>query len=207
MPQAKKPAPRASRSPAAFREPAALRRLSRSLDAAQEALAELRKDAGRDVGHGARDLYKDLRTFLSSARRDTGRLAKALQRDFDQAQKRLGGPGASTRPASASAPSRARGARSGAAARQPRGARTPTRTGAPAPAHTGSAAAGRPTRPAGAAKGAILEALAGGQAMTATQIAAATGLGRGTVSTTLSRLTRAGEITKAPRGYQQAASR
>ena len=38
--------------------------------------------------------------------------------------------------------------------------------------------------------------------MTATQIAAATGLARGTVSTTLSRLARAGEITKAARGYQ-----
>jgi hypothetical protein len=93
MPQAKKPAPRPSRPPAAFREPAALRRVSRSLDAAQDALAELRKDAGRDVSQGTRDLYKDLRTFLSSARRDTGRLAKALQRDFTQAQKRLGGPG------------------------------------------------------------------------------------------------------------------
>jgi DNA-binding transcriptional ArsR family regulator len=203
MPQAKKPVSRPSRPSAAFREPAALRKLSRSLDAAQEALAELRKDAGRAVGQGAGDLYKDLRTFLSSARRDTGRLAKALQRDFAQAQKRLGGPGSSTRPASASAPARARGARSGTAARQPRRSPTPARAGATAPAPARSAAAGRsPTRPAGTARSAILEALADGQAMTATQIAAATGLGRGTVSTTLSRLMRRGEITKAPRGYQ-----
>ena len=148
MPQAKKPAPRPSRPSAAFREPAALRKLSRSLDAAQEALAELSKDAGRDVGQGARDLYKDLRTFLSSARRDTGRLAKALQRDFTQAQKRLGGPGRSTRPAGGSAPSRARGAaRSGTAARKPR-ARTPARGAT------------------GAARATILEALVDGQAMT-----------------------------------------
>jgi DNA-binding transcriptional ArsR family regulator len=185
MPQAKKPAPRPSRPPAAFREPAALRKLSRSLDAAQEALAELSKDAGRDVGQGARDLYKDLRTFLTSARRDTSRLAKALQRDFTQAQKRLGGPGTSIRPARAIAPSRARGAaRSGTAARKPARARTPARGAT------------------GSARATVLEALAGGQAMTATQIAVATGLARGTVSTTLSRLARAGEITKTARGYQ-----
>ena len=203
MPQAKKPAARPSRPPAAFREPAALKRLSRSLDTAQDALAELRKDTGRDVGQAARDLYKNLRTFLSTASRDTGKLATALQRDFAQAQKRLGNPGPSSRPASA--PSRARGARSETAARRPQRTRTPAR--ARAEGSTRSAAAGpSPTRPAraatGAAKGAILEALAGGQAMTAAELATATGLGRGTVSTTLSRLARAGEITKAARGYQ-----
>jgi len=203
MPQAKKPAARPSRPPAAFREPAALKRLSRSLDTAQDALAELRKDTGRDVGQAARDLYKNLRTFLSTASRDTGKLATALQRDFAQAQKRLGNPGPSSRPTSA--PSRARGARSETAARRPQRTRTPARAGAPA--STRSAAAGpsstRPARAAtGAAKGAILEALAGGQAMTAAELATATGLGRGTVSTTLSRLARAGEITKAARGYQ-----
>ena len=50
---------------------------------------ELREDTGRDVSQGARDLHKDLRAFISSARRDAGKLAKALQRDFDQAQKQL----------------------------------------------------------------------------------------------------------------------
>jgi len=203
MPQAKKPAARPSRPPAAFREPAALKRLSRSLDTAQDALAELRKDTGRDVGQAARDLYKNLRTFLSTASRDTGKLATALQRDFAQAQKRLGNPGPSRR--HASAPSRARGARSEPAARRPQRTRTPARAGAKA--STRSAAAGpSPTRPAraatGAAKGAILAALAGGQAMTAAELATATGLSRGTVSTTLSRLARAGQITKAARGYQ-----
>jgi len=92
IPPAKKPTKsRAPRTSAAFKEPAALKRLNRSLDAAQDALGELGKDTGRDVGHGARDLYKDVRTFVSSARRDTGKLAKALQRDFEQAQKRLTG--------------------------------------------------------------------------------------------------------------------
>ena len=38
--------------------------------------------------------------------------------------------------------------------------------------------------------------------MTAGEIAAATGLGRATTSTTLSKLVASGEITKAARGYQ-----
>ena len=91
MPRAKKPVSQSLlRSPVTFTEPAALKQLTtKSLDAAQEALAELRKGTGRDVGQGARDLYSDLRTFVSSTRRDTGKLAKALQRDFTQAQKQL----------------------------------------------------------------------------------------------------------------------
>jgi hypothetical protein len=88
MPQAKKSQPSRPRS-RTFREPDALKRLSKSLDAAHEALAELRKDTGRDVGKGARDVYKDLRTFVANARRDTGKLAKALARDFEHAQKRV----------------------------------------------------------------------------------------------------------------------
>ncbi len=88
MPPAKTGTPRSSR-PDTFREPAALKWLSSSLDAAQQALVELRADAGRDVSQGARDLHKDLRAFISSARRDTGKLAKALQRNFEHAQKQL----------------------------------------------------------------------------------------------------------------------
>src|ERR1035441_8323478 len=78
-----------SAHPSTFKEPAALKWLASSIDAAQQALVELRADAGRDVSQGARDLHKDLRAFISSARRDTGKLTKALQRDFDQAQKQL----------------------------------------------------------------------------------------------------------------------
>ncbi len=88
MPPAKNSTSRSSR-PDTFREPAALKWLSSSLDAAQQALVELREDAGRDVSQAARDLHKDLRAFISSARRDTGKLAKALQRDFEHAQKQL----------------------------------------------------------------------------------------------------------------------
>lgn len=109
MPPAKKPTSPSTRPPAAFKEPAALKRLNKSLDSAQEALAELREHTGRDVSQGARDLYKDLRSFVSSARRDTGKLTKALQRDFERAQKQLAGGTADggARPTTA-APSRRR---------------------------------------------------------------------------------------------------
>ena len=48
----------------------------------------------------------------------------------------------------------------------------------------------------------MLAALSVGEAMTAGEVAAATGLGRGTVSTTLSKLAKTGEVQKAERGYQ-----
>ncbi len=48
----------------------------------------------------------------------------------------------------------------------------------------------------------MLAALAGGEAMTAGQVAAKTGLARGTVSTTLSKLAKSGEVQKADRGYR-----
>ena len=54
----------------------------------------------------------------------------------------------------------------------------------------------------GATKTAVLGALAGGKAMTAGEVAAATGLGRASVSTTLSKLAKSGEVAKAQRGYQ-----
>jgi DNA-binding MarR family transcriptional regulator len=54
----------------------------------------------------------------------------------------------------------------------------------------------------GAVKTAVLEALAKGGAMTASEIAATTGTGRATVSSTLTRLARSGEVAKAERGYQ-----
>ena len=67
------------------------------------------------------------------------------------------------------------------------------------PANGASSAPAR-TAP-GATKAAVLAALANGRAMTAGEVANATGLGRATVSTTLSNLSKAGELTKAARGY------
>ena len=50
----------------------------------------------------------------------------------------------------------------------------------------------------------MLAALAGGDAMTAGEVAAKTGLAPATVSTTLSRLAKTGEVQKAERGYRLA---
>ena len=54
----------------------------------------------------------------------------------------------------------------------------------------------------GATKASVLAALASGQAMTAGQVATKAGLARPTVSTTLSKLAKTGEVQKATRGYQ-----
>jgi DNA-binding transcriptional ArsR family regulator len=53
-----------------------------------------------------------------------------------------------------------------------------------------------------ATKASVLAALAGGEAMTASEVATEAGLPRGTVSTTLSRLAKRGEVEKAERGYR-----
>jgi DNA-binding transcriptional ArsR family regulator len=54
----------------------------------------------------------------------------------------------------------------------------------------------------GSTKAAVLAALAADRALTAGEVASATGLARATVSTTLSRLSKSGEVVKADRGYR-----
>jgi CRP-like cAMP-binding protein len=112
------------------------------------------------------------------------------------------------------------------AALDPREKSTPNKTANPAPAGAGrSARAGAPARAArstqpreptasagnagsrppaasGATKAKVLAALSSDGGMTAGDVASATGLGRGTVSTTLSKLAKSGEIAKAQRGYR-----
>jgi DNA-binding IscR family transcriptional regulator/uncharacterized small protein (DUF1192 family) len=65
-----------------------------------------------------------------------------------------------------------------------------------------SATASRTAR--GATTASVLAALAGGEAMTAAQVATKAGLARPTVSTTLSKLAKSGEVQKAERGYRLA---
>lgn len=78
-------------------------------------------------------------------------------------------------------------------------ASAPLRGRGSAPSAAGAGARSRQT------KSTILAALSNGEAMTAGDVAAVTGLGRASVSTTLSKLAKAGEVTKADRGYQRAA--
>jgi DNA-binding transcriptional ArsR family regulator len=82
-------------------------------------------------------------------------------------------------------------------ARQQTPARTPTRTASVA---NGARSSTR-TAP-GETKAKVLAALSSGQALTAGEVANATGLARGTVSTTLSKLSKTGEVIKADRGYR-----
>lgn len=91
MPPARKSARSSSRRSTTFKEPAALKRLNRSIDAAQNALGELRSHAGRDAAEKTRNLHKGLGQFLSDARRDSGKFTTALKRDFEKAQKAAAG--------------------------------------------------------------------------------------------------------------------
>jgi hypothetical protein len=90
---AARPRPAAARRTTAgrpqFKEPAALKRLARSLETADAALMELRSSAGRDLSLAAKDLYRDLNKFLSSAKRENRKLSTALRRDFEQASRQL----------------------------------------------------------------------------------------------------------------------
>jgi hypothetical protein len=109
MPPARKSARSSSRTRAAFKEPAALKRLNSSLDAAQKAIAELREHAGRNAAQSTRELHKGVGTFVSSARRDAGKLSKALTREFEQAQKLLAkAPSPRSRSKSTASPRKAR---------------------------------------------------------------------------------------------------
>ena len=78
---------------------------------------------------------------------------------------------------------------------------TSARASAKAPASSNGTTAGRGLSPSGGTKNAVLAALASGDAMTASEVAAATRLGRASVSTTLSKLSKTGEVAKAERGY------
>jgi DNA-binding transcriptional ArsR family regulator len=99
------------------------------------------------------------------------------------------------KPKAQSAPARrARAASPRAATRSTTAARTNSRPAA-------SAGSNSRTAP-GATKNAVLAALEKGGAMTAGEVATATGLGRGTVSTTLSKLAKSGIVVKADRGYK-----
>jgi demethylmenaquinone methyltransferase / 2-methoxy-6-polyprenyl-1,4-benzoquinol methylase len=132
-------------------------------------------------------LREQIRQRLDQLAGEADRLRKALAA-LD--------PRSSTPPArKPPAPKRAR------AAPKPK---APATKAAPA-RRTSQPAARSPRRTApGATKASVLAALAGGQAMTAGEVAAKAGLARGTVSTTLSKLANSGEVQKAERGYRLA---
>ena len=79
----------------------------------------------------------------------------------------------------------------------------PRRNAPPATAPPAAPATRTPRRTApGSTRASVLAALAGGEAMTASEVATKAGIARPTVATTLSRLAQTGEVQKAQRGYQ-----
>ena len=126
-------------------------------------------------------------------------LYRLLPRLESNGQVKRDGPGwhpaaSSTSTRTAPVRKRTRAAKPKAAPSATRSART--RRGAASKAATN----GRRTH--GATKSSVLAALAGGEAMTASQVATKAGLARPTVSTTLSKLAKTGEVQKAARGYR-----
>ena len=95
-----------------------------------------------------------------------------------------------------SPPTANRAAKTAAAPKQ-----TPARTRTRTAGTTNGARVSTRTAPGGT-KAKVLAALSSDQALTAGEVAQATGLPRPTVSTTLSKLSKTGEVLKAERGYR-----
>ena len=108
-------------------------------------------------------------------------------------------------PRERSSTSRANGSTAPAAkapSRKPSAAKATSPRAAPRASSNGSSAGTTKRTPSGATKAKVLGALSSNEALTAGEIAKATGLGRASVSTTLSKLAKTGEATKAKRGYR-----
>ena len=132
------------------------------------------------------------------------RLREQLQERLDQLLgevDRLRKALAALDPRPSKPPARKPPARNTAAATEPKPAASTTKRTAARRASRPAARSPRRTAP-GATKASVLAALAGGEAMTAGQVADKTGLARPTVSTTLSKLAKSGEVEKAERGYR-----
>jgi len=177
-----------------------LRRVGVRKDVAKT-LSELGEGAGKKairVGHSAvaelRALTEELEKLLPGTRAVPR--ADKTPGDKTPADKT---PGTADRNRRRTIPKPTAAQASKAAGPRPRG-----KTARPAPARKRQPAA-QPTSPAARAprgenKAKILAALKAGP-RTASELGAETGIGTGTVSATLTKMVRAGEVTKAARGY------
>lgn len=122
----------ASRAKGAGEE--ALDRLTRSVEAAQDALKDLRKEVSR----GTRDVLKDLETTLKDARQNLRSVSRTVSKDLQQVQQALTtGKSAPTRPARPRpSVTAASSRRRGTTATRSRGAGKPRTTRRRAPAST-----------------------------------------------------------------------
>src|SRR5450755_3217048 len=149
-------------------------------------------------------IRRDIQARLEELLGEIDRLRRALAALTSRGSEPASGDRAA--PADAGSTSVGEAAAKSSRARTRRSTRTRSASSPPpASARKPASSAAAPTRTRaapGATKAAVLAALKDASAMTAGEIAAATGLARATVSTTLSKLAASGEITKAARGYQ-----
>ncbi len=132
------------------------------------------------------------------------RLREQIQHRLDQLAgeaDRLRKALAALDPRSSTSPARKPPARKRAQTAAPKPKASATKSAPPRRTRQPATPSPRRTAP-GATKASVLAALAGGEAMTAGQVADKTGLARATVSTTLSKLAKNGEVQKAERGYR-----
>jgi DNA-binding transcriptional ArsR family regulator len=134
------------------------------------------------------EIQERLEQLLNEAEKLRDALAALDPRDQKSKPQRSSSPSRSATPSTASP------AASRTSARSTSSRRTNSRASAPSGSNSRTAP--------GATKNSVLSALEQGGAMTAGEVASATGLGRGTVSTTLSKLAKSGVVVKADRGYK-----
>jgi hypothetical protein len=97
----------------------ALDRLSGSIDAAQDALNDLR----RELSKGGREVLKDLDTLLSNARKNLRSTQRTLIKDLDDMQKAATGKRSSARASSSGATAKRTTTSSKSSAPRPRSTR------------------------------------------------------------------------------------
>ncbi len=156
-------------------------------------------------------LRRDIQTRLDELLSEINKLRQALTAltSHDGIAAKANGNSSPTRARrhASTAPSPSTPSREPVRARRNTAAKSTTSAASPeapsSPTTMPSQHASAPARTApGTTKTAVLKALAGGSAMTAGEVASATGLGRASVSTTLSKLAKSGDVAKAARGYQ-----
>jgi DNA invertase Pin-like site-specific DNA recombinase len=158
-----------------------------------EMLSEIGEGAGKKAREAARNAVDDLRALADEIeRRLPGATpgAKSTQKPAGRTTRRS--PAATARASRSRAADAAAGRGTSRSAQRKRAAAASSRP-APAPSRTRA--------PRGENKAKILGALVAGP-KTASEIARETGIGTGTVGSTLSKMLTAGEVAKADRGYR-----
>jgi sugar-specific transcriptional regulator TrmB len=172
-------------------------------------LSALSDDASNKASRAARSTASEFRAIADEIERRLPRRASATRKASSRTRKassstRKASSRTSTRKASTGTRSRAastRASRSTAATAttsRPAAASAPKR--APARRRTTASAASGARAPRGQNKAKILQSLKAGP-KTASEIAKETGIGAGTVGSTLSKMAISGEVKKAQRGY------